>query len=240
MWEITLIGNTSDMVHFRFLCDTIHSSDLGAICAISSGDRLCMSIASDNDDSIDHIYHMIMGLIIKIVKVEYYDRHLDLFNNHPTFRDFAINSIALADIDEEINYAFSTADLTRTIVIRSFVYFRLQSLVKVWSKICMYLRNSFNENIESEWCMDFLKFISSSMSETDDVYTIERIDDSLKIENVLEKKVKILPMNNEVSILVHLILCAPKKVIIHGVNGINDKLSILITYIFGDKVCNIL
>ncbi len=237
MWEITLIGTGNDMAHFRLLCDTLHNSYDGVVCALSSSNYVYCSIATMQDSILPEVQRIVVCTILQIAKIDYFDRHLELFKKYPIFRDFAIYSIVQSDIDDEIDFVMSNCNLGGNIYIHSFVAFRLQILVRVWQKICTYLDNQYTHGIESEWCLEFLKFISSNISASDSVFSIRYTEKKIKVHNFSSGKVKYFHCNNEIGAIIYLIVSSPKKIILQYDDKITERLNSLVSYIFDDKVC---
>ena len=240
MWEITLVGESNDIAHFRLLCDTLHSSYVGVVCALSESAYTYCSIATNINEIVPEIEHIIVGMIVKIAKIKYFNENLNLFKKYPLFRNFAINSIALADIDDEIKFVLNNFQLDKKVYLNSFVQFRLRVLVKVWSRICSYLSSSYNSNMESEWCLDFLKFVSTNIDTSEEIIKIYHLGQKIKVHNLSSGKIRYFDISNEIGIIFYLIVNAPKKVIVQYFENVDDKLNLLLTYIFDDRLCNVM
>ena len=241
MWEITLIGERDDYFDLKEYCDIlidIFVKDI--IVAIDYDDKVYVSIATSRDGIIKFVENTIYEIIIKINKKNFFYNNLNKSFKEKVLLPFIISSIISIDLNDEIDFAKNSVKLTSVINIKSFVYFKLKSIVSKWSKIVKYLNYTYFNKINDELYLQFLKFISENNQTLFDVIFLqEYLNDMLFIDKNGNKLISI-PLNDEIGIIVNLIIYSPKKLIINGDNSLSKKINGLISYIFRDRLCVVL
>ncbi len=238
MWEITLVGNEADYMHFvyfeKMLKGTYHDQVIVAISGVE--DSLKFSIAVKSPKIVGSIKKLLIELIIKISKEEYFKANLNIRTNDEELKLFVLMTAVISNLDDEIDYSMVKVKFSKILHIRSFVRFRLSKLYYLWQKYADYFNYTFQGEITDEVYLDFLKFLAeSSRSGSDTIYLIERNNHVIFKDNN-KKILASIPKNDEIGLVVKLIVCAPNKLIINCYSSLSSKISSLINYLFEDRV----
>lgn len=237
MWEITLLGKTSDIVFFQQLKDTLKKQfNNDVVAVITFNENLICSIATSEHKYIKILKLAIYESIIKIVKCEYFREKLTIWGTDKALNSFIMSSLILIDLNDEVDFAKDTTKLTKVVSVRSFVYFKLCRLVNVWKKFVRYLNLHFSDNMQEGLYLEFLKFIAENANSKLDIMYIEQNNDETILLDTYHRKINTISKRDEIGIIVNLLLYSPKKVIINCIDNLSSKISSLISYIFSDRV----
>ena len=130
MWEITLLGNASDIVYYLELKNTLKRNFGNDVLAVITFEKaLVISIAVLNKAKIAKAKNLVMQTIIRIVKVEYMQNNLKCFCNDKSINSFLLSNIITLDMKDEVKYALQVAKLSSIVNIRSFVLFKLHNFI---------------------------------------------------------------------------------------------------------------
>ena len=149
MWEITLIGKYRDIVYMQELVENLENLyNSRVVSAISYNKNLICSIAISGNINKNKIKTIVYESIIKIVKCEYLEENLIIFKEDKSLNTFMLSSLILLDLKEEIIYAKKNSNWGKTVSIRSFVYFKLNYLIKLWNNLCKFINRKFGNSFE--------------------------------------------------------------------------------------------
>lgn len=237
MWEITLVGKTRDLVYFeqiKYILKSKYKNNV--IVVIVNNGNVFLSIAVKNKRYIKKIKLLIIELILKICKCEFYENSLDIFSTDKSLNAFILTTIIQMDLLDEIEYVFEHFELDNIIYLRSFMYFKLKTIVDIWRDVSEYLNINYSHNEDKELCLEFLKFLADNTQPKSELIYVNENQNKYDLKDIYNNNLATLSKTDEVGVLVSLILHAPKKIIISCVDSLSDKISILINYIFGSKV----
>ncbi len=104
MWEVTLIGESQDYVHFHIFEKMLKSTyNKQVIIAISPKvDTACLSVAVTNKRLISPIKKLLLELIIKICKEEYYIANLNILTEDDELRYFVLLTAVISNLEDEV------------------------------------------------------------------------------------------------------------------------------------------
>lgn len=237
MWEITLVGKTRDLVYFEQIKYILRSKyKNNVIVVIASNCNVFMSIAVKNKRYIKKIKLLVIELILKICKCEFYENSLEIFSNDKSLNSFIITTIIQMDLLDEIEYVYNHYELESTIYLRSFMHFKLNRIIEIWKDIAGYLNINYSNNNDKYLCLEFLKFVADNSQPKLELIFLNENNNSYNLKDINNKNIASLSKSDEVGVVVSLILHAPKRIIISCVDSLSEKISILINYIFGTKV----
>lgn len=240
MWEITLRGKPSDILHFLQLKNDIHAlMNKNALVVITFDKDLVCSIGVVRDKKLSKVKRLIYQTIIRIAKLEYLNNNLKVFVRDKSLNAYFVSSVISASLHDEVNYAMHISKLTPTLVIRSFVQFKLHNIYDLWLNEVEYY-NYYFANGDEENYLNFLKFLVLNIHSKSDILFLEEINSELFLLDKNKKKMKKFQIGDDIGIIANLIMYAPKKLIISSMNSISSKVAGLISYIFEDRVSMIL
>lgn len=240
MWEITLRGKPSDILHFLELKNKIKKIlNKNALVVITFDSDLVCSIAVVKDRKFNKIISLIYETIIKIVKIEYLNDNLKVFSNDKSLNSYLVCSIINSSILDEIKYAMKITTLSKNIVIRSFVQFKLHAIYNLWLNEVEYYNYHFAQSNEKGY-LNFLKFIALNIHTKSDILYLEKINSEMFLLDRNRNKMKKFDINDDIGLIANLIMYAPKKLIISSFDSLSTKVTNLISYIFEDRVSLIL
>ncbi|MCI5497898.1 MAG: hypothetical protein MR412_04870 [Firmicutes bacterium] len=236
MWEITLLGNASDIVYYLELKNTLKRNFGNDVLAVITFEKaLVISIAVLNKAKIAKAKNLVMQTIIRIVKVEYMQNNLKCFCNDKSLNSFLLSNIITLDMKDEVKYALQVAKLSSIVNIRSFVLFKLHNFIDLWEREIAYLNAQFSSREDDKY-LDLLKFIANNNSSKWDILYLETTKDQMFLLDKKRNTLKAVCIDDEVGIIANLVMFAPKKLIINCSHLLSDKVSNLIAYIFEDKI----
>lgn len=236
MWEITLKGKPSDIVYFLDLKNKLKQMyDKNVLICITFEKDLVVSIAYVGQNKLKNIQSIIWQYIIKIVKVEYLQERLNCFTKDVSLNSFLLSNLIMLDIIDEVEYAMQIIRLPKVISIRSFIYFRLHQFIDLWQKEVNYYNNHFSASSDENY-LNFLKFLASNTKSKSDIIYLESKDKDMLLLDKKRKEVKSFNKNDDVGLIASLIMFAPKKLIITGIENLSQKVSNLLSFIFEDRV----
>lgn len=237
MWEITLVGESLDYIHFALLEEELKSSLKDkVIVAISLGKNLTCSIALKDRRHVNFVKTSILECIIKICKEEYFEANFKIKGSDKELNDFILMSLILINLQEEVDYARVRVKLTKIIHIRSLMMFRLKKLYFIWERLIGYFNISLSQKFHDEIYLEFLKLLANNTRSKTEIMYLEEYKENMCI---LDKNKQILsstPKDDEIGVVVNLIAYAPKKIIINCYEKLSNKVATLIRYIFEDKI----
>lgn len=237
MWEITLIGKPYDIVHFLELKNVLKSSfGKSVIVVITFEKDLICSIAVIEKKYIQIVKNFVYEIILKLVKLEFYEQNLTIFSEDKSLNSFLLTNIVLVDLVDEVRYAKSISKLTKVVNIRSFVYFKLNKFIQIWKRDLQYYNKNFIKYDRQNLYLDFLKFLANHSKRKTDIMYLEEGNKEMILLDKKRKKIKTIEKDDEIGIVVNLVMFAPKKIIINCIDSLSQKVSSLISYIFEDKV----
>lgn len=240
MWEITIVGESIDLVYFAMLEESLKKAlNDKIVIAISFGDKLACSIAVRDRRYLSLVKDSVFECIIKSVKDEYFEENIDIRYFDPTLEDFVKSALIHINLQEEIDFAKAKTNLPKMVHIRSFVRFRLQRLMFVWKRLVHYLNISMSSK-NDEFYLDFLKLLATTTQPKSDLIYLESTSNNMCIFDKNQKLVSQYSGEDEIGVLVGLIIHAPKKIIINCVSCVGSKVYDLIKYIFEDRISIIL
>lgn len=240
MWEITLHGKPSDILHFLELKNKIKKIlNKNALVVITFDSDLVCSIAVVKDRKLNKIIKLIYETIIKIVKIEYLNDNLKVFSNDKSLNSYLVCSIINSSILDEIKYAMKITTLSKNIVIRSFVQFKLHAIYNLWLNEVEYYNYHFAQNNRQGY-LNFLKFLALNIHTKSDILYLEKINSEMFLLDRNRNKMKKFDINDDIGIIANLIMYAPKKLIISSFDSLSTKVTNLISYIFEDRISLIL
>lgn len=238
MWEVTLIGQFQDYMHFQVFEKMLKSTyKKQVIIAISyNADNLFLSIAVTNKRLINSVKKLILELIIKICKEEYYINELKVSTEDEELNYFILLTAVLSNLEDEVDYARIKVKFSNVIHIRSLVRFRLDKLYLLWEKFANYFNYAFKNTISDEIYLEFLKFLANNSRRDGEVVYLEKVDDYFCLKNKDNKILSKIILTDEVGIIVNLIVISPHKLIINCYSKLSSRIAELIDYLFEDKV----
>lgn len=238
MWEVTLIGKMQDYMHFRLFEKMLEASyNKQVFVAISdSADTTCLSIAVTNKRLINTLKKLILELIIKICKEEYFVSNLNIVTEDDELRHFVLLTAIISNLEDEIDYAKVKVKFSKVIHIRSLLRFRLDKLYFLWEKFANYFNYTFKYTISDELYLEFLKFLVNNSRRDGEIVYLEKEDNYFCFKNKNNKLLSKIIRTDEVGIIVNLIVMAPLKLIINCYSSLSSKIAGLIEYLFEDKV----
>ncbi len=238
MWEVTLIGESQDYVHFHIFEKMLKSTyNKQVIIAISPKvDTACLSVAVTNKRLISPVKKLLLELIIKICKEEYYIANLNILTEDDELRYFVLLTAVISNLEDEVDYAKVKVKFSKIIHIRSLLRFRLDKLYFLWEKFVNYFNYTFKYTISDELYLEFLKFLANNSRRDGDVVYLEKEDNYFCIKNKNNKTLSKVDKTDEVGVIVNLIVMAPIKLIINCYSTLSSKIAGLIEYLFEDKV----
>jgi len=241
MWETTLIGKSSDVAYFLELKDILKQTlNKEAIVVITFENDLICSIAISDESYKDFLITAIFETMIKIVKAEYYQANLKIFSDDKSVNSFLLSSLVLINLIEEVEYAKAYTKLSTTINIRSFIYFRLHKLLKVWKKEIEYYNKNFSGEYKDGLYLEFLRYLAQNSKSNLELIYLEENKKEMILLDKKKQQMKAISKDDEIGIIVSLVMYAPKKLIINCMDCLSNKVSKLISYIFEDRVSLIL
>lgn len=236
MWEITLIGKKLDILYFQDLIERLKLRYEDMYSAITYSKELILSIAINNDECIDEIEDMVYETILKISKGEVFDKNLKIFGSDKSFNSFMLSTLILMDLKEEIEYAKIHTKLSPKVNIRSFTYFRLHKMVKLWGKVIDYINIQFSNSFHDEMYLEFLKFLATNSSTQIDLIYLEEHKDKMYLLDKNRNTISIVPKADEIGMIVNVIVYSPRKLIISGIDNLSSRVTNLLSYIFEDRL----
>ncbi len=238
MWEVTLIGKLQDYIHFHLFEKMLSSSyNKQVLVAISSNtDNVCISVAVTNKKTINSVKKLILELIIKICKEEYFVDNLRIETEDEDLRYFILLTAVISNLEDEIDYAKVKVKFSKVIHIRSLLRFRLEKLYFLWEKFAKYFNYTFKYKISDELYLEFLKFLANNSRRDGEVVYLEKEDNYICFKNKNNKILSKVIRTDEVGVIVSLIVMAPPKLIINCYPSLSSKIAGLIEYLFEDKV----
>lgn len=240
MWEITLRGKPSDILHFLQLKNEIKElMNKNALVVITFDHDLVCSIGIIKDKRLKKVKCLIYQTIIKIAKLEYLNNNLKVFVKDKSLNSYFVSSIINCSLRDEVRYAMRISNLTPTLVIRSFVQFKLHNIYDLWLNEVEYYNYNFSSS-NGENYLKFLKFLVLNIHTKSDILFLEEINSELLLLDKDKKEMKKFQIGDDIGIIANLIMYAPKKLIICNTNSISSKVTNLISFIFEDRVSMIL
>lgn len=237
MWEITLMGNTRDLIHFAVLEDELKAKfENPPLVAISLDDGLVMSIAVLDKKTIRHVKNLILETIIKISKEEYFRENLKILGSDKSLNNFIIMSLTCINLRDEVDFARVRVKFTKHMYIRSLVMFKLNRFYVEWERIIKYFNFYFSGIVKNQVYLEFLKFLASNMSTRNEIIFLEEHSSSMHLLDKNRKIIKKSPKTDEIGLIVNLIVYSPKKLIINCLDTLSASVVSLIKYIFEDKL----
>lgn len=238
MWEITLIGEVQDYSHFHIFENMIKSNyGNNVIVAISlncSGSKL--SIAVKTKKLIYSIKKLVVELIIKICKEEYFIENLQINSEDHDMQYFIILTSVISNLEDEIDYAMIKFKFTKVIHIRSLVRFRLGKLYYLWEKFATYFNYNLSGIVTEKIYLNFLKFLATNSRSSKDIIYLDDNKDSMFLKDKSSKILATIPKSDEIAVVVNLIVFAPSRLIINCYNALSGRIAELIKYLFADRV----
>lgn len=241
MWEITLIGERQDWGYFILLQDLLREKlQSPPLVAISEKSNLLCSIALENKKQLKMVKKIILEIVIRICKEEYYKENLNIWGSDNDLNQFILISLVAIGIQDEVDFARVKINLSKTIHIRSLVRFRLARFYTLWDKLVKYFNLRFSNGIQDDIYLEFLKFLAeNNTSKGEILYLVQKLDEICildKNRNVISS----IPKHDEIGVVVSLISYAPKKLVVDCYSVLSSKIAWLIKYIFQDKICIVL
>lgn len=241
MWEITLCGKYDDVVYLvdleKILKDR-YKSDV--ITAIWICDDVIFNIATNNQKIVENIKKIILELLIKIAKTKFFKDNLHIFINDTSINTFLISSLTMIDLEEEMEEEFVQFDINNYINIHSYILFKFRDLRLHWQYLADYINYSFLNSSGDGVYLEFLKFLTNLQSPKYEALYVEKNNKYLEIFNVCHEKIKSLPDNDEIGVIVNLIMLSPKKIIVNCLDNLSTKTSNLLNFIFEEKLTYLL
>ena len=238
MWEVTLIGEMKDYMHFLIFEKMLKASYKNQVIIAISGntDKTCLSIAVTNKRLINSIKSLVLELIVKICKEEYFVKELNIITEDDELRYFVLFTAVLSNLDDEVDYAKVKVKFSKVIHIRSLLRFRLKQLYLLWEKFANYFNYTFKFSISDELYLEFLKFLANNSRKSGEIVYLDKEDNYIFIRNKSNKILSKIDKTDEVGVVVSLIVMAPMKLIINCYSALSSRIASLIEYLFEDKV----
>ena len=238
MWEVTLIGERQDYMHFLIFEKMLKASYKNQVLiAISSNaDISYLSIAVGNRRLINSIKSLVLELIVKICKEEFFMKELNIVTEDDELKYFVLFTAVLSNLDDEVDYAKVKVKFSKVIHIRSLLRFRLKQLYLLWEKFANYFNYTFKFSVSDEFYLEFLKFLANNSRKNGDIIYLDNEDNCIFIRNKSNKILSKIDKNDEVGVVVSLIVMAPMKLIINCYSILSSRITRLIEYLFEDKV----
>ena len=238
MWEITVVGEVRDYSRFLLFENMLKSNyDNDVIVAISlTKSSAKLSIAVKVKKLIHTIKRLVIELILKICKEEYFVENLQIDTDDKDMQYFIILTAVMSNLEDEIDYAMVKFKFAKMVYIRSLLRFRLSRLYFLWEKFAVYFNYNMSRGIGQEIYLNFLKFLASNSRNGKDIIYLEDIDNHMILKDKSKNVLVSIPKSDEISIVVNLIIFAPNKLIINCYGVLSDKIANLIKYLFDDRV----
>ena len=185
MWEITLIGEVQDYSRFIVFEKMLKSNyDNAVIVAISlTGNAAVISIAVKTKKLIYSIKRLILELMLKIAKEEYFVENLQIDAEDKDIQYFIVFTAVLSNLEDEIDFAMIKFKFSKVIHIRPFVRFRLSKLYVLWEKFAIYFNYHASNGIGENLYLDFLKFLANNSRNGKDIVYLENNNDRMFLKD---------------------------------------------------------
>ena len=238
MWEITLIGEVQDYSRFVIFEKMLKANYNNAvIVAISlTNNKAIISIAVNSKKLIYGIKRLVLELVLKISKEEYFVETLQIDTEDKDMQYFIILTAVLSNLEDEIDFAMMKIKFSKVIHIRSLVRFRLSKLYFLWEKFAIYFNYHASIGIGDDLYLDFLKFLASNSRNGKDIIYLEDNKDSMFLKDKRKNILVSIPKNDEISVVVNLIVFSPSRLIINCYDALSNKVAELIKYLFADRL----
>ena len=238
MWEITLVGEVQDYMHFLVfekMLKTTYASNVFVGCC-NNNHNTTVSIAVKNKKLISTIKSLIIELMIKICKEEYFIENLTINTKDKDLQYFILLTAVMANLEDEIDYARVKFKFYKVIHIRSFIRFRLAKLYYLWERFSNYFNLHFSGTINDELYLEFLRFLTSNSRNSGDIIYLDEKQDDMCLLDKNQKVLVSIPKTDEIGIVVNLIVYSPSKLIINCYSSLSGKIAELIKYLFDDRM----
>ena len=175
MWEITVVGEVRDYSRFLLFENMLKSNyDNDVIVAISlTKSSAKLSIAVKVKKLIHTIKRLVIELILKICKEEYFVENLQINTDDKDMQYFVILTAVMSNLEDEIDYAMVKFKFAKMVYIRSLLRFRLSRLYFLWEKFSVYFNYNMSSGICQEIYLNFLKFLASNSRNGKDIIYLE-------------------------------------------------------------------
>lgn len=238
MWEITIVGQINDYSRFLLFEKSLKSNyDNSVIVAISlTNETVKLSIAVKTKRLIHTIKRLILELIIKICKEEYFVENLQIETKDLDMKYFIILTTVMSNLEDEIDYAMVKFKFSKVIHIRPLIRFRLNKLYYLWEKFAVYFNYNLSYSVSEEIYLNFLKFLANNSRNGKDIIYLEEDKGKVFLKDKRKNILVTIPKNDEISVVVNLIVFAPSRLIINCYAALSEKIAELIKYLFDDRV----
>ena len=234
MWEITLIGEVQDYSQFLIFESMIKKNYGNDVIVAISLNKL--SVAVKSKKLIHTIKRLILELVIKICKEEFFIENLQINLEDEELEYFILLTSVISNLEEEVDYAMVKFKFSKVIHIRSLVRFRLSKLYFIWEKFALYFNYNLSTVVTEEIYLNFLKFLASNSRSSKDIIYLEENEDSMFLKDKSRKVLVSVPKTDEIAVVVNLIVFAPSRLIINCYNALSGRIAELIKYLFADRV----